>query len=121
MERVATTDLHLKLKESRMSFRVSTLVAAAVVLGLGSVTPVSAQPQAPIRPRTSPFGSIFTPGLQQQQFQQQMLLNQALGAGGIGQGFLGPGFVNPGFGGLGGGALPGQLAYQPALPGAFGT
>src|SRR6266511_42195 len=105
MERVATTDSHLKTKESRMSFRVSALVAA-VVVGSASVTPVSAQPQAPIRPRTSPFGSIFTPGLQQQQFQQQLLLNQALGAGGVGPGFVGPGFVNPGLGGANLAGLP---------------
>jgi len=124
MERVAATDSHWKTKESRMSFRVSALVAAAVVVGSASVAPVSAQPQAPIRPRTSPFGSIFTPGLQQQQFQQQLLLNQALGAGGVGPGFVGPGFVNPGLGGanlagLPGFGYPGQLAYQSALPGAY--
>jgi hypothetical protein len=109
-----------------MSFRVSALAAGVLVLGLGSVTPVSAQPVAPIRPRTSPFGSIFTPGMQQQQLQQQMFMNQALGAGGVGQGFLGPGFVNPGLGGLGfpglgvpGVGYPGALAYQSAFPGAF--
>ena len=59
-----------------MSFRVSALVTAAAVLGLGSVTPASAQPQAPMRPRNSAFGSIFTPGLQQQQQQQLLFGNQ---------------------------------------------
>jgi hypothetical protein len=106
-----------------MSFRVSALVAAVVTLSLSSMAPVSAQPQAPFRPRTSPFGSIFSPGLQQQQFQQQLFLNQALGGGGAV-----PGFGVPGFGGQGfGGGFPGgpgfgnlgQLAYQPAFPGAY--
>lgn len=107
-----------------MSFRVFALLAAAVVLELGLASPALAQPIAPIRPRTSPFGSIFTPGLQQQQFQQQMLLNQALGAGGVGVGVGGvpiPGLQGLGFGGLGGLGYPGQLQYQPTLPGAFAT
>ena len=105
-----------------MSFRVSALVSAAAVLGLGSVTPASAQPQAPMRPRNSAFGSIFTPGLQQQQQQQLLFGNQ----GGFGvpnaPGFVGPGGLNPAFlnggGGLGFG-YPGQLAYPQVLPGAI--
>jgi hypothetical protein len=108
-----------------MSFRVSALVSAAVLMALGAVAPVSAQPVAPIRPRSSAFGNIFTPGLGQQQLQQQQFLN-AFGGVGIGPG---PVIVNPNFMGLGGLGLgglpgfanPGQLAYQPALPGAFGT
>ena len=105
-----------------MSFHVSALVTAAAVLGLSSVTPASAQPQAPIRPRTNTFGSIFTPGLQQQQQQQQLMLNQAFGGVGPGVGGglgLGQGGLNPAF--LGGGALgyPGQLAYPQVLPGAL--
>lgn len=114
-----------------MSFRVSALTAAAVVLGLASVTPASAQPVAPIRPRSSAFGNIFTPGMGQQQLQQQQFLNQAFG--GVGPGPNVMGFVNPGLGGIGlglglgglgglpGFAYPGQLAYQSALPGAYGA
>ncbi len=107
-----------------MTFRVSALVTAATVMALGYVTPPSAQPQAPVRPRTNTFGTIFTPGLQQQQQQQQLLLNQAFGGVGPGVGGglgLGQGGLNPAF--LGGGALgyPGQLAYPQALPGALGV
>jgi hypothetical protein len=117
MERIATTDSHSKTKESRMSFRVSALVAAAVVLELSLATTASAQPVAPVRPRSSIFGNVFTPGLQQQQFQQQLFLNQALGGGGGVVPLFGvPGGMNPNFPG---GQLPGQLANQPALPGAF--
>ena len=101
-----------------MSFRVSALVAAAAVLGLGSVTPASAQPQAPIRPRSTAFGSIFTPGQQQQQFQQQQLLNQALG-GGVGAGFAQGGFIQPGLAGGAGFGYPGSLAYPQVLPAAL--
>jgi hypothetical protein len=102
-----------------MSFRVSALAAVAAVLAAGSLTPAFGQPIAPLRPRSSAFGSVFTPGLQQQQFQQQLLLNQALGAAGVGP--VGPGF-NPGIGGVpgfGGAGGVGPLAYQSALPGAY--
>ena len=50
-----------------MSFRVSALVAVVGVLALGSVAPAFGQPVAPQRPRTSPFGAIFSPPLAQQQ------------------------------------------------------
>lgn len=104
-----------------MSFRVPAL--AAVVLVLASSSLASAQPQAPFRPRSSAFGNIFTPGLGQQQLQQQQFMNQ-FGMGGPGGG-VGPAFVNPNFApflGLPGFANNvGQLAYQPALPGAFST
>ena len=105
-----------------MSFRVSAMVAAAAVLGLGAITPAAAQPQAPIRPRSTTFGSIFSPGLQQQQFQQQQLLNQALG-GGVGAGFAQGGIINPGLlnGGGAGFGYPGGLAYSQVLPGALGV
>jgi hypothetical protein len=108
-----------KLKESHMSFRVSVPVAVAALLAVSSVTPAFGQPIAPVRPRSSAFGTIFTPGLQQQQFQQQQFLNQALGLGGVGLGGapLGGGW-NPALG-AGGFGYPGQLAYQGALPGAY--
>ena len=44
-----------------MSFR-TTALAAAAVLCLGSITPASAQPQAPIRPRYTQFQSMFGGG-----------------------------------------------------------
>lgn len=93
-----------------MSFRASAVMAAAVVLGIGSQAPVSAQPQAPVRPRYSSFGGVFSP-------------RPALGVQGAGAGNL-P-FINPigpqAFGGPGGQGfiMPGQplLAGDPALGG----
>ena len=102
-----------------MTFRVSALASAAVVLGLGAFAPVSAQPQAPIRPRSSTFSSIFTPGLQQQQLmQQQFIANAGLGFAGPG-GLIGPAFGNPGLTAFGGLGYPGSLALPQVLPGAL--
>lgn len=101
-----------------MSFRVSALVAVVGVLALSSVAPAFGQPIAPQRPRSTPFGAIFSPPVQQQQLQQQLIINQAMGGRGIGPGLFGPGLGNPFFGaqqGLG----VGPLAYQAAFPGAF--
>jgi hypothetical protein len=101
------------LKESRMSFRVSALVAVA--LALGSVTPAFAQPQVPPRPRSSPFGNVFTPG------------PAALAPPGQGAfGFNGP-VAGPVVAGFGGPLVPGfgfaypnqSLAFPQVLPGAF--
>lgn len=98
-----------------MSFRASALMAAVVVLGLGSTAPVLAQPQAPVRPRYSSFGGIFSP-------------RPALGVPGGGAGnlpFMNPigpqvagglgaqGFAVPGLG------YPGQVTYGSTFPGAF--
>lgn len=95
-----------------MSFRVSALVAGAVVFGLSSAAPVSAQPQAPVRPRYSTFGSIFTPP-------------QQFGNGGaFGQNAP---FVNPlgpqvaGVPAAQGFAYPGQTSYSLIQPGLFGA
>lgn len=100
-----------------MSFRASAVMAAVVVVGLGAEAPVSAQPQAPVRPRYSSFGNVFSP-------------RPALGVQGAGAGNL-P-FINPigpqAFGGLGGQgfimpgqALPGGIALggDPALGGGL--
>ncbi len=90
-----------------MSFRVSALVVV-VVLELSSLA--SAQPQAPIRPRTGAFGNLFSP---QRQF----------GAGvGQNQPFVNP--IGPQVAGVGtpqGFAYPGQTAYPQVLPGVFGV
>lgn len=96
-----------------MSFRASALVAVGGVLALGSISPAFGQPIVPQRPRTSPFGAIFSPPLAQQQIQQQMIFNQ---------GGVAPAFVAPGLGGLfgGPGGGVGPLAYQSAFPGVFG-
>src|SRR5204862_483491 len=83
-------------------FRVSALVAAVAVLGLGSLTPALAQPQVPVKPRYTAFQSVFSPyrpltanpGQGLQGFNQQM---------GNPNGPLAPGFVLPGQ------VLPGQL------------
>ena len=93
-----------------MSFRVSALVAVA--LALGSVAPAFAQPQAPLRPRSSPFGNVFTPGPAALTPPGQ----GAFGFGPAGGGLLvAPGFVNPNLvGGTPGLGYPGQT-----LPGAF--
>jgi hypothetical protein len=95
-----------------MSFRVSALVAGVVVLGLSSVAPVSAQPQAPVRPRYSTFGNIFSP-------------QQRFGNGGaFGQNAP---FVNPlgpqvaGVPAAQGFVYPGQTSYSQVLPGVFAT
>ncbi len=102
-----------------MSFRVSAIVAATVVLGIGSVTPAVAQPQAPIRPRNSQFGNIFSPNRQPgigAFGQNQPFVNpigpQVAGVPNAGQ-FAVPG---QGFAGLG---YPGQLALQPGLAGGL--
>lgn len=93
-----------------MSFRVSALVAAVAVLELSSLAPVAAQPQAPIRPRSSTFGSVFSP-------------NQQFGNNGFGQNQP---FVNPigpqiaGVGGAAGFGYPGQVAFPQSLAGAYG-
>jgi hypothetical protein len=102
-----------------MSFRVSALVAVVGVLVLGSVSPAFGQPVPPPRPRTQPFGAIFSPPLQQQQLQQQLALNQAMGVGGIAPRFFGQGFGNPLFFGGAPGINYGPLAYQSAFPGVF--
>jgi hypothetical protein len=115
-----------------MSFRFFTLAAAAA-LTLGSVTPASAQPQPPIRPRYSSFGGIFgssnpvAPG-------GLFGGNGLFGGYGFGNNFSGPGGVNPvivnplfagglnGVGPLAGGFLyPGQTAFPQILPGAIGV
>jgi hypothetical protein len=97
-----------------MSFRVSALIAFA--LALGSAAPALAQPQAPLRPRTSPFGSVFTPGP----------AGLAPQGGGV-FGFNRPAMVGPALvGGVGGPLAPGffypnqALAYPQVLPGAYG-
>jgi hypothetical protein len=96
-----------------MSFRVSALVAVVGVLALGSVSPAFGQPAVPPRPRTTPFGAIFSPPLAQQQIQQQQIFNQAMGGG------VAPGLgLGPLFGGAPGLSV-GPLAYQSAFPGAF--
>lgn len=101
-----------------MSFRVSALVAGLAVMGLAEVAPVLAQPQAPIRPRYSTFGNIFSPsrgpnGVFMGNAQMQPFINpigpQVAGVIG-GQGFAVPG---QGF------VLPGQAVPQ-ALIGAYG-
>ena len=90
-----------------MSFRVSAVVAT-VVLGIGSVAPVSAQPVAPVRPRSGAFGNIFTPGQQ---------LNGGLGGFGQNQPFINPigpqivGGGNVGQFAVPGQGYPGQVAY----------
>jgi hypothetical protein len=112
--------LTLVLEESRMSFRVSALVAAAAVLGLGSLSPVFAQPQVPVKPRYTAFQNVFSP-------YRPLVANPGQGIQGFNQpvgnpnGPQAPGFVLPGQ------LLPGQLgagpqqatgpgAVNPALP-----
>lgn len=83
-----------------MPFRVSAFVAVVAVLGLSSIAPVFAQPQAPVRPRYTAFQSIFRPG-------QMPQANPAAG-------FLGQ---NPPVGNPAGPQAPG-FAYPPsAQPG----
>lgn len=91
-----------------MSFRVSAVVAATAVLGLGSLMPASAQPQAPVRPRYGTFGNIFSPSPQP----------FAPGGGAFGQNLP---FVNPIGPQVAGGGNFGQFAY-PGLgyPGQVG-
>ena len=93
-----------------MSFRVSAIVSVAAVFGLSAFTPVSAQPQVPVRPHYGGFQNLFAPG--QGAF------------GNPGQGFLGqnaPGFIGggltPGFGA--GAGYPG-FAY-PGGAGVYGV
>jgi hypothetical protein len=67
-----------------MSFRVPALVAALAVLGLGSITPAHAQPQAPVRPRYTQFQSMFGGG-------RPLVANPGQGILGLNQ----PNFINP--------------------------
>lgn len=96
-----------------MSFRIPALVAAVVVFGSAELA--QAQPQAPVRPRYSSFGNIFSPN------------RGPVGGAGFGQNQP---FVNPigpqvaGIGGPQGFAYPGvygQGAVPPALIGAYGA
>ncbi len=100
-----------------MSFRVSALVAGLAVLGLAEASPVLAQPQAPVRPRYSSFGSIFSPsrGPNGQQLignaQMQPFVNP-LGPQVVGGQLNQGGFVLPGSGAAPG-AFPGVYAIDP--------
>lgn len=101
-----------------MSFRVSALVAGLAVMGLADISPVLAQPQAPIRPRYSSFGNIFSPnrgpnGVFMGNAQMQPFVNPI---GPNVAGLMGnQGFAVPGQGIV----LPGQGVPQ-ALIGAYG-
>lgn len=114
-----------------MSFRSSAVLAAVVVVGLGAEAPVSAQPQAPVRPRYSSFGGVFSPrpalGVQGAGAGNLPFINpigpQAFGGPG-GQGFVMPGQALPGDPALGGGVVfPGAYAVDPQLTptGVVGT
>lgn len=95
-----------------MSFRVSALVAVVAVFGAAELTPVCAQPQAPVRPRYSTFNSIFNP------------YRGPVGGFGFGQNQP---FVNPIGPQVAGVVVPQAFAYPglatlpQALPGAYGT
>ncbi|MDY3552102.1 hypothetical protein R5W24_001182 [Gemmata sp. JC717] len=103
-----------------MSFRSSVLVAAVAVLGASELAPVGAQPQAPVRPRYSSFGNIFSPrpalGVQGAGAGNAPFINPIgpqVAGGQFGQGFVVPGQPLTGFG------YPGQVNFGQTLPGAF--
>ncbi|VTS00023.1 unnamed protein product [Gemmata massiliana] len=88
-----------------MSFRVSAIIAAVVVLESGALNPAGAQPQAPVRPRNTQFQSVFGGG-------RPIVANPA-------QGFLGQNqpVVNPNGPQVPGFAYPGQGLYPQGLNG----
>jgi hypothetical protein len=121
-----------------MSFRLSALVSVAGVLGLSPLAPVSAQPQVPFRPQTSPFGGSFYGGggvfgTGNGVFGGQGPFGNGIGNGfnnGFGNPFVGGfnnGFGNPFGGGFNNGfgpvvpgfAAPGSLAFPLNQPTAF--
>ena len=118
-----------------MSFRVSAVVAATAVLGLGSLVPASAQPQAPVRPRYGTFGNIFSPSPQPfapggGAFGQNLpfanpIGPQVAGGGGVGQfgNFAYPGLGYPGQVGFPAGFVGDPNLIYPQLPasGVVGT
>ena len=92
-----------------MSFRVSALVSVAAVLGLSALAPVSAQPQAPVRPRYTAFQNVFYPN-------QLPLLNP--GGGFLGQMPIGGGGGAPQVPGF---VTPGSLTFPQNQPTVFST
>ena len=96
-----------------MSFRVSALVAGLAVLGAAELAPLMAQPQAPVRPRYSSFGNIFSP-------------NRGPNGAAVGGAQMQP-FVNPigpqvaGVVNQGGFVIPGSGALPGAFPGVYGV
>lgn len=109
-----------------MSFRTSAMTAA-VLLALGSLTPASAQPQPPIRPRYGSFSGIFGSNNPVAPSGFGAFGGFGWGVGNAGVGGVNPVIVNPlfagaGFGPLAGGFLyPGQTAFPQVFPGAVGV
>lgn len=96
-----------------MSFRVSALVACLSAFGAAELSPVLAQPQAPVRPRYSSFGNIFSPNRGP---------NGAFVGGAQMQPFVNP--IGPQVAGVvnqGGFVLPGSGAVPGAFPGVYGV
>jgi hypothetical protein len=90
-----------------MPSRTPALLAVMAIFGLSAYSPVTAQPQVPVRPRYTTFQNVFLPG-------QQPQVNP--GAGFLGQGLP---FGNPGGPQVPGFVYPGTLNYPQSQPTVF--